>query len=212
MNDLYFNCHLGTWVCIATYWRLSWKCSFWVILKLQNVKLSAHVGARHFPHGFAFGQDHSVQSQESSWRSWSSFHSIQSMFLSLSWNSVRPRLFLLFWHDVKWLFCCRGKRVFLDRCCIHQNDEDLKQQGIEHLDVFLQLSDKMLVTRAATNLVSYFVVSVVFRETKAHQKSQVVYSELYTKKLLGHTDINLITHNYTYSYTVDSCVELGWVW
>eukprot|EP00438_Fugacium_kawagutii_P020557 Skav202321 [mRNA] locus=scaffold60:322116:334324:+ [translate_table: standard] len=64
-------------------------------------------------------------------------------------------LCLLFWHDVKWLFCCRGKRVFLDRCCIHQNDEDLKQQGIEHLDIFLQLSDKMLV----------------------------VYSELYTKKL-----------------------------
>jgi len=84
LNDLYFLCHLGTGVCIATYW-----------------------------------------------------------------------LCLLFWHDVKWLFCCRGKRVFLDRCCIHQTDEDLKQQGIEHLDVFLQLSDKMLV----------------------------VYSELYTKKL-----------------------------
>lgn len=84
VNDLYSICHLGTAVCIATYW-----------------------------------------------------------------------LCLLFWHDVKWLFCCRGKRVFLDRCCIHQNDEDLKQQGIEHLDVFLQLSDKMLV----------------------------VYSELYTKKL-----------------------------
>ncbi|CAJ1455239.1 unnamed protein product [Effrenium voratum] len=65
-------------------------------------------------------------------------------------------LCLLFWHDVKRLLCChRGKRVFLDRCCIHQSDEDLKQQGIEHLDVFLQLSDKMLV----------------------------VYSELYTKKL-----------------------------
>lgn len=84
LNDLFFTCHLGTGVCLATYW-----------------------------------------------------------------------LCLLFWHDIKWLFCFRGKRVFLDRCCIHQTDEDLKQQGIEHLDVFLQLSDKMLV----------------------------VYSELYTKKL-----------------------------
>ena len=57
---------------------------------------------------------------------------------------------------MKWLLRCRGKRVFLDRCCIHQTDEDLKQQGIEHLDIFLQLSDRMLV----------------------------VYSELYTKKRL----------------------------
>jgi len=64
-------------------------------------------------------------------------------------------LFLLCWHDVKALFWRRGKRVFLDRCCIHQTDEELKQQGIENLDIFLQLSDQMLV----------------------------VYSELYTKKL-----------------------------
>ncbi|CAE7361421.1 unnamed protein product [Symbiodinium natans] len=64
-------------------------------------------------------------------------------------------LFLLCWHDVKALCFRRGKRVFLDRCCIHQTDEELKQQGIENLDIFLQLSDQMLV----------------------------VYSELYTKKL-----------------------------
>ena len=193
VNDLYSICHLGTAVCIATYWLLGGKKQS----QMLSDRWSAIVALHLFGRGWNMLKSKFMvflADEVHPGTSWNTMIPVVTSHMQLSWIHLNSRLFkprsinflllrcsfwawtnfrrrnirlilhvhalrlcLLFWHDVKWLFCCRGKRVFLDRCCIHQNDEDLKQQGIEHLDVFLQLSDKMLVPRFVCSTVHAYI-------------------------------------------------------
>ena len=173
VNDLYSICHVGTAVCIATYWLLGAgkkKSKFMVFLADEvhpgtSWNTMMPVVTSHMQlyatilNSFEF---QTLLNQEASTSYcyaalFGPFSNFRRRNIRLILHVHVLRLCLLFWHDVKWLFCCRGKRVFLDRCCIHQNDEDLKQQGIEHLDVFLQLSDKMLVPRIVCSTVDAYI-------------------------------------------------------
>jgi hypothetical protein len=54
-------------------------------------------------------------------------------------------LVLFCWQEVGRLSTCRGQLLFLDRACINQLDDDLKQRGIEHLAAFVYYSWSMLI-------------------------------------------------------------------
>ena len=50
-------------------------------------------------------------------------------------------IFLLFWQRIKSIF--PEKMVFLDKLCIHQEDDELKQKGVLGLGAFVCASDKL---------------------------------------------------------------------
>lgn len=54
-------------------------------------------------------------------------------------------LSVLVWHEVMWLIGRKSPSVFVDKCCIHQTDPDLKVQGIKHLSAYLQYSWSVVV-------------------------------------------------------------------
>jgi hypothetical protein len=51
---------------------------------------------------------------------------------------------MLFWKQVPGPFQQRPT-CFLDKCCIHQTDEEKKSNGIKQLGAFLRMSDKMMI-------------------------------------------------------------------
>ncbi|CAE7837753.1 unnamed protein product [Symbiodinium sp. CCMP2592] len=52
---------------------------------------------------------------------------------------------LCFWQRIRRLLCVRSTLVFLDRLCIAQHDEDLKQAGILGIAGFLSSSRKLII-------------------------------------------------------------------
>lgn len=52
---------------------------------------------------------------------------------------------LFFKQDFQRLLCCRPQKVFLDKLCISQQDEQLKKQGIQGLGGFLNKSNELII-------------------------------------------------------------------
>lgn len=59
---------------------------------------------------------------------------------------------ILCWHQIAAVIGRPGPRCFLDKTCIHQEDEETKQKGIESLAAFLARSRMMLILYTETYL------------------------------------------------------------
>ena len=67
-----------------------------------------------------------------------------------------------FWQQIRWIVARRGALVFLDRLCIAQHDEHLKQEGILGLAGFLSVSKSLIVswqTPAESGCISWLMAS-----------------------------------------------------
>lgn len=75
-------------------------------------------------------------------------------------------LTLCFWQRVQHVVCRRSRKVFMDRLCIEQNDQTLKQKGIMGLAGFLKLSKRLVVLWSPRYFTRLWCVYEIARWTK----------------------------------------------
>jgi len=90
------------------------------------------------------------------------------------------------WQELCRLMPYRGKLLFLDRACIHQSDDVLRQRGIEHLAAFLYYSWSLLICYSDEYLQKLWTVYEVASFMILHPGSAIhVRHAWFTKFLVG---------------------------
>lgn len=95
------------------------------------------------------------------------------------WNTMFANwifiVFLLFRHEISVFNRFLGDdKCFLDKTCIHQTDEELKQQGICSLGVFLNASERMLVVYRETYLHKIWTVFELASFIAVHPERDII--------------------------------------
>merc|ERR1719382_464869 len=88
------------------------------------------------------------------------------------------------WQELCRLRPCRGKLLFLDRACIHQSNDLLRQRGIEHLAAFLYYSWSLLVCYSDEYLQKLWTVYEVSSFMLLHPGSAIHVSHPWYAKFL----------------------------
>ncbi|CAK8999023.1 Uncharacterized protein SCF082_LOCUS5884, partial [Durusdinium trenchii] len=101
-------------------------------------------------------------------------------------------IFLFFWQRIRTCFVSPWI-VFLDKLCIHQENEELKQQGILGLGAFVHASDKLLVLwsrRTFSRLWCAYEVGCFLSRTRPQEKLEIlpvtIAAIIYLNAILWH--------------------------
>lgn len=101
-------------------------------------------------------------------------------------------IFLFFWQRIRTCFVSPWI-VFLDKLCIHQENEELKQQGILGLGAFVRASDKLLVLwsrRTFSRLWCAYEVGCFLSRTRPQEKLEIlpvtIAAIIYLNAILWH--------------------------
>jgi hypothetical protein len=90
------------------------------------------------------------------------------------------------WQELSRLIPYRGRLLFLDRACIHQSNDVLRQRGIEHLAAFLYYSWSLLICYSDEYLQKLWTVYEVSSFMLLHPGTAIhVRHAWFTKFLIG---------------------------